>query len=156
MNDEIVIKKVNSVNDCIVCNRLLEELICFESKFDSAINANHKIEEFYERTLNKEGSVIFLATHLNVPVGYIMAYIQKSSPAMNGNFVTIMNLFIKEEYRNMHLGTRLITEVEKWAKTIFQSFYIELDCIMDNKTAIDFYTKLDFKNVRVKMRKRYD
>ena len=57
-----------------------------------------------------------------------MAYKQKSNPALNGNFVTIMNLFVKENYRHFGVGTMLINAVESWAKRIFNDCVIELDC----------------------------
>ena len=150
----VLIKKVSSIDECRKCNRLLEELICFESQFDSSINSDYKINEFYERTLNRDDSVIFIATHLDNPIGYIMAYKQKPNSAYNGNFISIMNIFVKEDYRNMNIGTMLIAKVEKWAKSIFDSCFIELDCFVDNKTAIDFYAKLNFQNIRIKMRKK--
>ena len=57
--NNIEIKKVSTIEECIACNHLLEELIVFESEFDKQINTQYKIDEFYERTLNKEDCVIF-------------------------------------------------------------------------------------------------
>ncbi len=148
------INQVNTTEDCLNCNKMLEELIRFESKIDNQINDNHIVENFYEKTLNKQDCVIFIAKYLDKPIGYIMAYKHKENPNYNGNFVTIMNLFIKEEYRKLGIGNKLISNVEIWAKTLFGDCFIELDCFIDNKTAIDFYTKQNYKPIRIKMRKK--
>ncbi len=152
---KISIKKVCSVQDCIVCNKMLEELIQFESKLDCEINENYKIVNFYERTLNKDDSIIFLATCNNSPVGYIMAYKEKPNEASKSNTITIMNLFIKHEYRNKKIGTKLIDEVEKWAESLCENYVIELDCIFNNEMAIKFYKKLGYHPVRIKLRKDF-
>lgn len=152
--NNIKIKKVTTIEECVACNHLLEELIVFESKFDSQINAQHKIDQLFERTLNKEDCVIFMALSSNQPIAYIMAYKQKDNPAFNGNFITIMNLFVKENYRNYGVGKNLMSSVEMWAKNLFGDCFIELDCFVDNKTAIDFYSKQNYTPIRVKMRKK--
>ena len=132
----------------------LEELIVYESQFDQLINLNYKIDEMYEHTLGKDDCVIFIATEKNNPVGYVMAYKQKDNKAYNEKFVTIMNLFVKEKYRHLGIGTKLLDTVEKWAKRLYCNCVIELDCFVDNITSINFYSKLNYKPIRVKMRKK--
>lgn len=151
---DIKIKKVDTVEECLVCNKMLEDLIKFESKFDQQINENHKISDHYERTLNKEDSVIFLAKVNDSIVGYIMAYKAKEKLSVKDNIINIMNIYVCEEHRNKKIGKRLISEVENWAKTQFENFVIELDCISKNENAIAFYKSLGFNPVRVKMRKQ--
>lgn len=85
---------------------------------------------------------MFLAYYNNSPAGYVMAYKQKDNKALKSNVVNIMNLFIKQQYRNKKIGTLLISEVEKWAKSLYNNFVIELDCIINNETALDFYKNL--------------
>jgi len=110
--NNISIKQVDCVKQCIACDKMLEELIAYESIFDNQINIKHKVEAFYERTLNKADCIIFLAYVKNNPVGYIMAYKQKENNAFVGNFITIMALFIKENYRHLGIGASLINSVE--------------------------------------------
>ena len=82
-----------------------------------------------------------------------MAYQHEPKVSVDGNFVTIMHLYIKPEYRGEGIGKLLIEKVEQWAMQVFGQCTIELDCFVDNKTAIEFYSRLDFKPIRVKMRK---
>lgn len=45
--NNISIKKVNTIEECLVCNNMLEGLIQFENKLDNQINKNHKVSDFY-------------------------------------------------------------------------------------------------------------
>ncbi len=153
MTSEIVIKKVESVEECVTCNKMLEELIKFESKLDEQINAFHKIENHYERTLNKNDVVIFLAYNGDDVVGYVAAYKEKINPALNNDVIRIMNLFVKDKHRKQNIGKKLMNEVENWAKEQYNNFDIELDCISSNQNAIAFYQHLGYNPVRIKMRK---
>lgn len=153
MEKKIIIKKAETIEECRICNRFLEELSLYETQFDDSIFARENITNFYERTLNRKDSVIFLATLNNECVGYIMAYKHEPKELVKRNFITIMNIYIKPEHRDVGIGRLLIEKVESWAKQEFSTFTIELDCFVDNKTAIEFYSKLNFKPVRVKMRK---
>ncbi|MBR6778826.1 MAG: GNAT family N-acetyltransferase [Clostridia bacterium] len=153
MKKDILIKKVDTIEECKICNNLFAELIEFERNFDDTIVTCPKIEDYYERTLGREDSVLFLAISKGVAVGYVMAYIQNQKRSTE-NFVTIMNLYINPEYRKNGIGRSLIEHVEIFAKEKFSTCVIEIDCFINNKAAIEFYTKLDFKDIRVKMRKK--
>jgi len=153
MTSDIVIKRVSTLEECVLCNKILEDLIKFESKLDKQINEFHKIENHYERTLNKHDVVIFLAYRADDVVGYIAAYKEKTNPALNNDVIKIMNLFVKDNHRKQNIGKKLMNEVENWAKEQYNNFDIELDCISSNKNAIAFYQNLGYTTVRVKMRK---
>lgn len=153
MNTNVLIKKVESVEDCKVCDEMFEELVLYETQFDGLI-IPQPFNNRYERTLNREDTIIFLATANNKPAGYVMAYKQDKKAIMSENIVTIMNIFVKPDFRKCGIGKLLIDKVEKWAKEQHETYYIEIDCYINNKTAMEFYSKLNYKNIRVKMRKR--
>ncbi len=155
MKENIEIKKVETLEECLICNKLLESLIKFESKLDDQINENHKIENHYEKTLGKDDCVIFVAYDENSIVGYIMAYKQKRNLVMKDNIINITQIYIDEKYRKQNIGKRLMNEVEKWARDSFEIFVIELDCISNNVNAIQFYKNLGYSPVRIKMRKNF-
>lgn len=154
--EKLKIKKVETIEDCLKCNKMLEELIKFESKFDNQINPNYRIEDHYERTLNKNDVVLFFAKSGDDIVGYIAAYKEKTNPALNNDVIKIMNLFVKDNYRKQNIGKKLMNEVENWAKEKCDNFDIELDCISSNQHAIAFYQHLGYNPVRIKMRKSSD
>ena len=149
----INIKKAETIAECEECNQMLCELIKYEIAFDESIAPRTNISDHYERILNKDDAIIFCAECDNKSAGYVAAY--KNTPKNSKeSCVVIMNLFIKPEFRRLGLGKALISEVEKWAHNKFNISLIELDCFIDNKSALQFYSSLDFKPIRVKMRKR--
>lgn len=154
MNKDIVIKRVTTIEECKACNQMFSELLGYEMQFDNSILPRMDVSNYYERTLNRDDSILFLASYDNESVGYVMAYKHEQKPTVAGNFVTVMHIYVRPEYRGCGVGKLLFENVEHWAKQEFGKCTIELDCFMDNKTAIEFYTKLEFKPVRVKMRKK--
>lgn len=152
---DILIKKVETVEECLKCNSLLEDLIKYESKLDNQISENTKIENHYERTLGKDDSVIFVAMNGDEIIGYVMAYKQKENSVVKDNIIQVLNLFIKENYRKKSVGKSLMIEVEKWAKEKCTNFVIELECISNNYSALDFYKKLGYENIRIRLRKKF-
>ena len=154
MERDVLIKKVNSKEECKICNQLLSELMQYEVQFDDTIVPKLNIENYYENCLGKDDSALFLAKCEQEPVGYVMAYKQQPKSITSKNFITIMNLYVREPYRKMGIGKLLVQEIEKWAKTLFISFILEIDCYVENNQAVEFYSKLDFKRIRVKMRKK--
>jgi len=152
MKQDIFVKKVENIDECKMCNNLLTELISYETSFDNTIIPNMHIEDYYERTLNRDDSVLFLALSRDKAIGYVMAYNQ-SMKRSNERVTTIMHLYVKAEFRGKGIGRQLIDQVEKWANKE-NTTLIELDCFIDNKSAIEFYSKLDYKPIRLKLRKR--
>lgn len=150
---KIKIQKVETDSECKICNSLLEELIQFEAKLDLQINGNHRISDHYERTLGKQDTIIFLAFNNENPVGYVIAYKQKENSAQLRNVINVMNLYVKQEFRNQNIGKTLINKVEKWAKDNYSNYDIELECISNNENALKFYESLGFKPIRIRMRK---
>ena len=155
MKEKILIKRVETIEECLKCNQMLEDLISFESKLDKQINPSNKVENYYEKTLNKNDVVLFVAKCGEDIVGYVSAYKEKENPALNNNLVKIMHLFVRNEYRKQYIGKNLIEKVEIWAKNEFKNFDLELDCVTSNVNAIDFYKHLGYNPVRIKMRKEF-
>lgn len=153
--DKFIIKKAETIEELIKCNRLLEKLIKFESKIDEQINSEFKIENHYERILGKDDSVVFIAVNNEEIIGYVMAYKQKENTAVNQTVVSVLNIFVDENYRGKKIGQRLMKEIELWASSFGKSFDLELDCIKQNDKANKFYENLGFKPVRVKYRKSF-
>lgn len=139
------IKKVNTIAECVACNKMLEKLIKFEASLLPTIEVK-KINNFYENTLKKPDCVIFFAKNCNTPVGYVMAYIKNQTEQHCGEIV-IMNLFVENKFRGKSIGQNLIKSVENWANEKFDTYTLNLKCIAQNTGAINFYQKLGFFKV---------
>ena len=153
--DNIVIKKAETIEELKKCNNLLEKLINYESSIDEQINGEFKIENHYEKIIDKNDSIIFIAVKNSEIIGYVMAYKQKENPAVNQTIISVLNVFIDEKYRGKKIGQRLMKEIENWASSFGKTFDLELDCIKQNANANKFYESLGFKPIRVKYRKSF-
>ena len=65
------------------------------------------------------------------------------------NIATITNMCVKKEYRNMHIGYRLLnTVIEEYVNNNDNDVeYIEFDVLANNSSAIKLYKNLGFKQV---------
>ena len=154
VNDSILIKRVDNVEDCKACNNMYAELVLYESAFDDLIVPQTQIENYYERILNKDDCAIFLAKSDNSNVGYVMAYINPKKDNVKLDVVNILHLYVKPEYRIKGIAKMLMKQVENWAKSILGSCVLELNCFVDNDAAMEFYSKMQFKKLSVKLRKK--
>lgn len=144
--------KVTKVQECKECDHLLEKLIKYESAIDGKINGDTTISSFYERSLQKDDSVIYACEENGNLCGFIMAYVSKNTSFVLP-IINIMSIYIDTDYREKGIGKSLMQEVEKWAKEKYEKFMIELNCISNNLKALNFYKELGYDEVRVTMRK---
>lgn len=146
--------QVKDYNDCIEVDKLLSELIKFESAFDSVINGNCKIEGFHKEVLEKDKIFVYYAKDDNNIVGYIFAYLKSPyNDVINTNVIMLESLFIKEEYRHKGVGRTLISMLENWAKDNFKNYVVEIVCLSNNKNALEFYKSLGYSDVKLILRK---
>ena len=144
--------KVNTIQECKQCDHLLENLIKYESSIDDKIKANTIISNFYERTLEKDDSVIYACKEESDLCGFVMACVSKNT-AFVFPIINIVAIYIDESYRGKGIGKKLMKQVEAWANEKYNQFMIELNCISNNAKAIDFYKELGYSEVRLTMRK---
>ncbi len=147
-------KIVNTVEACKQCDKLLTELIKYEHRFDNLINENYVITSFYERSLSNNNTIIFSASDNNKIVGFIMARKEfTKDTTFKKNVIDIGALFIEESYRRKKIGTELINKIDQWAKKEFGDYVIEITAILSNLPAVNCYTSLGFKPVKITLRK---
>lgn len=149
---EFVIAK--NLEDAQTCDRLLNELVKFESKIDSIINENYIVKNLYSRVLDNEDVFLCIAKQDQIVLGYIMArLVHKKGSSYKTNIVTIESMFIKNEYRKQSVGTNLIAQVENWAKQRYGEYTLEITALNQNLGANNCYKKLGFKPVKTTYRK---
>ena len=146
--------KINSENDCLEADKLLSELIEYESDFDDVINGKSKIEDFHKEVLDKSNVFAYYVKDEDIAVGYIFAYLKTPyNDVIKTNIVMLESLYIREEYRKKGIGRTLIIMLEKWAKETLQNYAIEIVCLNNNKEALKFYERLGYSEVKTILRK---
>ena len=131
-------KDTNEIND------MLTSLIQDErEKYNNNINENYKVKDFYEKFIDNEDKIIFVAKENNIILGYVYGFVQDSGSLYNKKVAQLDALFVKEEYRGKGIAKRLMKEFINWAEEKGVT-YIELSVCKDNTNAISLYENEGF------------
>jgi len=112
-------------------------------------------EEYYEKLINDENCMFFLAKDENEIVGYSIAYKKEVSdiPVLkNRKWIHIDDLSVKSNQRKKGIGSIIMEEIENWAKKNNIN-EIELNVWLFNTNAINFYEKKGYEAFSQRMRK---
>ncbi len=146
---EVKIRKCKT-EETNIANELLTKLIRFEKQFDNNINENCTVNYYYESVIDNPSHLILFAQIEEKIIGYIYGFIQENGDTTKEKVGQIDALYIEEEYRNMKVGDKLITEFIEWAKEQNVKI-IEISVFDTNIKARNLYTKKNFKSVKTTM-----
>lgn len=121
------------LNEIPEINKMLTDLIQDERKnYDSNINENYKVQEFYEKFIDSDNKIILVARDNDISLGYVYGFIQDNGNFFNNTIAQLDALFVKEQYRGNGIARSLIREFINWAREK-EVAYVELsvckDCI---------------------------
>lgn len=141
------------LNEISEINNMLTDLIQDERKnYDSNINENYKVEEFYEKLIDDDNKIILVARENNIILGYLYGFIQDNGNLYNNKIAKLDALFVKEQYRGNGIARSLIKEFINWAEEK-RVAYIELSVCKDNTNAISLYENEGFCIDKICLRK---
>ena len=139
--------------DAIEINNLLTDLIQDERiKYNSNINENYKVENFYDKYINNEDVCILVAKDKDTILGYVYGFIQDNGNLFNKSIAQMDALFVKEKYRGNGIAKKLIDNFIKWSHRKGAS-YAELSVCKDNIDALNLYKKEGFEVDKLYLRK---
>ena len=143
MLDKLIIRKANN-NDCTILNKLFQNLLIYErTYFDKNIKIDLNINSYFEKRINDNNFVIFVASIDNDIIGYINGYIDDDNKIKIEIEATIQSIYIEDNYRNKGIGAKLINEFVKCVKEKGVK-YILIDNFIQNESARYLYNKLGF------------
>ena len=132
------------LNEISEINNMLTDLIQDERKnYDSNINENYKVEEFYEKLINNDDKRILVARDNDIILGYVYGF---------NKVAQLDALFVKEQYRGNGIARSLIREFINWARGK-EVAYVELSVCKDNANAISLYENEGFSIDKICLRK---
>lgn len=146
---EVKIRKCKT-EETNIANELLTKLIRFEKQFDNNINENCTVNYYYESVIDNPSHLILFAQIEEKIIGYIYGFIQENGDTTKEKVGQIDALYIEEEYRNMKVGDKLITEFIEWAKEQNVKI-IEISVFDTNIKARNLYKKKNFKQIKTTM-----
>ena len=149
----MIIKRVVSDSDCLICDEFLSKLNKYESNHDPVLNGAFNFSEIHKNSLKNDYVYIAMATE-DRPIGYVFSYLKAGKGKVhNTNVIEIVALFVDDGCRKQGVGKALIDSVDKWAKDNFDDYVIELHAINNNSNALSFYKHLGFNEVRTIFRR---
>lgn len=117
-------------------------------------SASRIFEKFARRSIRSKKSVVHVAETNGTPAGYSLIYIKDAIPVFRLEKIGyICDLFVKKEFRNRKISSRLMDEAMRWFKKkgIKQ---ISLAVYKDNEFAHSIYKKWGFIDNQVEMRRK--
>lgn len=130
-----MIIKVNSIDDCKICDNFLTLLIQDEKKYDTTIDENFVVKDYFINMINNQ-NILLLYKNENKPIGYIFAKKTDDKYLIDG-------LYIDINFRNKGIATKLIKEIIKEIN-LLGNYKIFINVLKENKIAVDLYKKMGF------------
>ena len=134
-----MIIKVNNSDDCKICDDFLTLLIQDEKKYDTTIDKNFVVQNYYINMINKQ-NILLLYKNRNTGVGYIFAKKVEDKYLIDG-------LYVDVNFRNNGIATELIKEIIKEIYS-FGNYQIFINVIKENKIAVNLYKNIGFTIIK--------
>ena len=130
-----MIIKVNSIDDCKICDNFLTLLIQDERKYDTTIDENFVVKDYFINMINNQ-NILLLYKNENKPIGYIFA-------KKIDNKYLIDGLYIDINFRNQGIATKLIKVIIKEIYSL-GDYKIFINVLKKNKVAVNLYKNIGF------------
>lgn len=130
-----MITKVNSVEECKICDKFLTLLIQDERKYDNTIDENFVVKDYFINMINKQ-NILLLYKYENKSIGYILAKKIDDKYLIDG-------LYIDINFRNKGIATKLISEIIKEIY-LLGDYEIFINVLKKNKVAFNLYKNIGF------------
>lgn len=130
-----MIIKVNSIDDCNICDNFLTLLIQDERKYDNTIDEKFVVKDYFINMINNQ-NILLLYKEENKPIGYIFAKRIDDKYLIDGLYVDI-------NFRNKGIATKLIKEIIKKIY-LLGDFEIFINVLKENKVAVNLYKNNGF------------
>lgn len=132
-----------------ICDNLLTKLIQDECKYDSSIEKNFVVKNYFINIIKKKSNILLCYEENNIIKGYIYLKPIKNND-LNGYLID--GLYVDIVYRNKGIATKLITEAIKIIKKTKTDF-IDITVLANNKIAWNLYKSFGFNEFKINLRK---
>ena len=130
-----MIIKVNSNDDCKICDNFLTLLIQDERKYDTTIDEKFVVKDYFINMINNQ-NILLLYKSENKPIGYIFAKKIDDKYLIDG-------LYIDINFRNKGIATKLIKVIIKEIYSL-GDYKIFINVLKKNKVAVNLYKNIGF------------
>lgn len=139
------------INDIIIRQAKIEDYkdICKICCDDLGYNCSEELVKERLKGFDKNNERVLVAVYNGKVVGYLHAQIYKT--LYFEELINFLGLAISKEYRNKNVGTRLVNEIENWAKENGIK-KVRVNSGFSRKEAHEFYRSLGYNNEKEQIR----
>lgn len=139
------------INDIIIRQAKIEDYkdICKICCDDLGYNCSEELVKERLEGLDKNNERVLVAVYNGKVVGYLHAQIYKT--LYFEELINFLGLAVSKEYRNKKVGTRLVNEIENWAKENGIK-KVRVNSGFSRKEAHEFYRSLGYNNEKEQIR----
>lgn len=139
------------INDIIIRQAKIEDYkdICKICCDDLGYNCSEELVKERLKGLDKNNERVLVAVYNSEVVGYLHAQIYKT--LYFEELINFLGLAVSKEYRNKKVGTRLVNEIENWAKKKGIN-KVRVNSGFSRKEAHEFYRSLGYNNEKEQIR----
>ena len=139
------------INDIIIRQAKIEDYkdICKICCDDSGYNCSEELVKERLEGLDKNNERVLVAVYNSEVVGYLHAQIYKT--LYFEELINFLGLAVSKEYRNKKVGTKLVNEIENWAKEKGIN-KVRVNSGFSRKEAHEFYRSLGYNNEKEQIR----
>lgn len=130
-----MIIKVNSIDDCKICDNFLTLLIQDERKYDNTIDEKFVVKDYFINMINNQ-NILLLYKNENKPIGYIFAKKIDDKYLIDGLYIDVI-------FRNKGIATKLIKVIIKEIYSL-GDYEIFINVLKENKIAVNLYKNIGF------------
>jgi AraC family transcriptional regulator len=139
------------INDIIIRQAKIEDYkdICKICCDDLGYNCSEELVKERLKGFDKNNERVLVAVYNGKVVGYLHAQIYKT--LYFEELINFLGLAVSKEYRNKNVGTRLVNEIENWAKENGIK-KVRVNSGFSRKEAHEFYRSLGYNNEKEQIR----
>ena len=130
-----MIVKVNSIEDCKICDNFLTLLIQDERKYDNTIDEKFVVKDYFINMINNQ-NILLLYKKENKPIGYIFAKKIDDKYLIDG-------LYVDFNFRSKGVAIKLIKEIIREIY-LLGDYKIFINVLKKNKVAVSLYKNIGF------------
>jgi ribosomal protein S18 acetylase RimI-like enzyme len=115
--------------------------------------AKEDSREGFSKLLEDKDTTIFLLETEDEVIGYMILQEGEHTSRVHENYVSIVDLFVKEDYRSQGYGSKMIEKAEEYAGQQ-DCDHLKVSSEWENGEARKFYERNDFEEKKVEYTKK--
>lgn len=131
-----------------VCDGLLTKLIQDERQYNKFIDEKFIVKDYFKNVIKDDNNILLCYEEDNLVVGYVFL---KQVVCDDVKGYLIDGLFVEKEYRNRGIATKLLKESLNIVKDKDICF-VDVGAMAENKTSLNLYKSLGFKEFKINLR----